>query len=269
MRVLTGVLSVALAACLVGACGGGGGSGPTVSTDPAPTADTRAFTAQFQSLHGRSDALLTTDFHWVDPGPTPHSYPLGFRGIYGSCRGSVCTGVMPSHLPDIPVHLSDLEAADEYEIFGSRNGVTLTNGASEEIDETGAAYGFSLEGWLDHNVFGLSRVYFHSPTDGPLGSLDGAYSFGDSTGSAPVRGSAVWDGAMLGTEAGELYIVQGDARVRVEFATMAASVAFTNIFNRGKGTSLPSMRWSELTIDSGGRFVSLRGRPPSWASVIA
>ena len=261
MRVLTRVLSVALAACLVGACGGGGGGGPTVSADPAPTGDTRTVTARFQSVHGRADTLLLTDFHWVGTGGPP---PVGgFGTIHASCRGATCTGAMPSQLPDVPVYLSDLSAADEYEIFGTLNGVTLTRGTGEEKLETGSLSERDFGGWLDHNAFGVSHGYFYDATGAYVGALIGAYSIGDASGSRPVQGSATWRGAMLGAEQSRLDTVQGDARVTVDFATAEASVAFTNILNLVRGTSLPSMRWDSLAIDSGGRFSARSGRTAS------
>ena len=261
MRVLTGVLSVAVTACLVAACGGGGGGGPAVS---APTGDTRTVSARFQAIHGRSDALLATDFHWVEPDPP--TYLRRFRGIYGSCRGAICTGVMPGQVPDVPVTLVDLAAYDRYEIFGTDNGVTLTRGTSEERDATGTVSSRSFGGWLDHNAFEVTHGYFYDATGAYFGGLIGAVSFGDASGSRPVQGSAVWDGAMVGAEAGQLDTVQGDARVSVDFATFEASVEFTNILNLARGTSLPSMRWSGLSIDSGGRFSAAADPPNSRAA---
>ena len=259
MRVLTGALSVALAAFLVTGCGGGGGGGPTVSTPTTPTqtADTRAITARFQAIHGRSDTLLSTDFYWIGAGSRGNSGTFG--GISGNCSGAVCTGVWPSQFPDIPVYLSDLSAADRYEIFGTLNGVTLTRGTSEERDATGSVSTREFGGWLEHNAFGLEHAYFYGATGTYTGGLIGAISIGDATGSRPVQGSAVWRGAMLGAEASRLDTVHGDATVTVDFATAETAVAFTNILNLARGTSLPSMRWSDLAIDSSGRFSARSG----------
>ena len=258
MRVLTGVLSVVLAACLVGACGSGGGGGPTVS---APTGDTRTVSARFQAIHGRSDALLTTDFHWIEP--EPQTYRRRFAGIFGDCQGTVCTGVIPSHLPDLPFSLSDLEAHDEYRISDTLNGVTLSRGTSEEKDGTETLSARDFGGWLDHNAYGVLHVFRHGPSGEFVGGLTAAYSFGNSSGSRPIQGSGVWQGMMRGAEAGQLDTVQGDATVTVDFATVDVSVEFTNIFNLARGTSLPSMAWSGLALGADGRFSARSGRTAS------
>lgn len=249
-------VAAGVALLFLAACGGGGGSGPTVSADPAPTGDTRTVTAQLEAIHARADTLLVTDFHWVGAGGPPPV--VGFGSIDARCRGATCTGAMPSQVEDVPVLLSDFEADDSYEIYGIHRGVSLSRGTSSARTEAGSLSSRSFGGWMDRNAFSVDHAYFYDAAGDYIGGLVGAVSIGDASGSRPVQGAAVWDGAMLGAEQRTLDTVRGDARVSVDFATSEAVVAFTNILSLGRGTSFPDIEWAGVTIGADGRFSSGR-----------
>ena len=105
----------------------------------------------------------------------------------------------------------------------------------------------------------------------PLGST-GAYddvrvvdveatAFGISahTRPDPLAGSARWEGVMVGGDVGGVVarrfnLIQGDAILEVDFASLSLDVTFANVRDVTADTERADMVWTDVPIDADGRF---------------
>ena len=206
-----------------------------------------------QGVIDRSDTLLMTELHAIDA--DAEDTFGGFTGIGTNCRGSVCDGVIPG----LAFPLSSVSPDDTYYPHVTRNGIPIVTGRSEEVAEGRIGVTNSYGGWLDHNAFFMTALNYY---DGPVsdenyaGVIAGALSFGNDTGSRPVSGSASWSGAMTGVHSGTLQGVNGDAALQMDFDSAEIDVSFTDIRNATTGALHPRMSWSDLAVNSAGRFTA-------------
>ena len=116
---------------------------------------------------------------------------------------------------------------------------------------------WALSGWLDHSVFFAENLF----DDEYAHHWNGATSHGDATGTAPVTGSATWDGVMIGVHTGHSYGVIGNAQLTADFAGSTLDVAFTDIHrpdllptDGDLPVPLEDMRFDDVPVYFGGYF---------------
>ena len=208
---------------------------------PVPTTSAQ-IGARLTGLKNGADALILTDLH------DPTFAFVGYISTY--CLATTCV------TSDGLISLWDSEFhAGEHQSVMTKNGVqTVQSRDLSTIDEGTLSVG-SYGAWMNYNAFSIEASLVEYP-DGNAEAIIVGRSFGDATGSSPVRGAATWEGVMIGEDFGFDGTVQGDASVTVDFTEIDADVSFTNVFNLDAKTAIGSMHWSNLVIGPDGRFGS-------------
>ena len=251
---------------LATACGGGGGDGkksdsggPSVAAvdwliDPAsataltgggtpPELSSNDIKARVERIRDGADTLLVTDLHYV--GVTV------VDDIDATCQGAVCVTALR------PVDLANLTfGRTEFQAVMIRHGVTLGQTRATRSEGDGIRDTLTYGAWQDHSAFSMEAWVLYEGTrdEVPSAAAVAGLSFGDTTGTRPVSGTATWTGVMAGADARFLRVIQGDAAVTVDFDAATAAVAFTDIQDLDNGVGLASMRWDGLAIASDGTF---------------
>ena len=186
--------------------------------------------------------------------------------LQASCSGAQCTvsaitGTVAYSIPDVEPFVIASPPSDPQNGVSMMTGTSFNNpvfnpstAGSGSVDGTYLTFG----GWLDDSFFG----YIIGTSQG--GTLAGlstqgvgatyAFSVGALSGSTPVSGSAQWDGAMVGSQAGDR--LQGDATLTFDFASTEMDAAFTNIQNLtaaldGLDPAVPDILWNDLPTRHG------------------
>ena len=218
-------VGVAALALVLSGCGGGGGGNVRSPTGGNMLPPVQALNRIIQS----ADSLLVSD---VVP-------PSGSR-IQADCAGTTCT--MSGEAPD--VSLSDVTT-------GLKLALTLGMEATETHRGVSLNTLSDYGGWLQYNYFAAGRGTAGT-TRYPL-----SISFGDATGSNPVRGSATWSGVMVGVDVSATRYrnrIRGDADLTIaDFADPKLDVAFTNIIDIDDSSRRRAdMTWDDVPVTSGG-----------------
>ena len=254
-------LSVGL---LLSACGGGGGSGPSLDVGGAPgdsPVTPGQVRKQFADLGETGDRLVMSDL-------------LVWYGEGGTTVGSDCssaTRCTPAtdefSLIFSPANLSAIPRDAEIQDRGTRQGVPVVeySGTSDTILEFGSLQNSvsvdyqTLGGWMDYSFFTINLWEFEQQGWQVWNSA----SVGVESRSNPVSGSAIWTGAMVGRltdghgneEPGAL--VLGDSRLTFDFARNDIDVVLTGIRSED-GTAYADLIWENIPTESG-RFASRSG----------
>ena len=243
------------AVLILSACGGGGG-GSTVMAPMAPTPQPRPdpqpaplptpaeLRTMLRGIQQRADSIVVTDSVLFPASPEYQAARL-----QAVCDGTRCSvgGGMPFTAADAPIWLHPSDGPLYPRI--ARHPTGIITAVADTVDLSVHGWG----GWLDHSYFTTEVREVRDPDRG--GALAGlsfqAYSLGDATGTAPVSGSAVWQGMMVGAyhyDEGSAHVA-GDARVTFDFASIDLDVALTNI--RDANRSHPDMIWQNMPVRQG------------------
>ena len=256
-------LSVGL---LLSACGGGGGSGPSLDVSGAPgdpPVTSSQVRTQFAELGKMADRLQMTALQvWYGPSAD--------TTVGDDCfEAARCTPATDEFgLIFTPENLSTIPRGATIQSRGTRQGVPLVeySGASNTVLEFGnlnrpnSVDYRTLGGWMDYNFFTVNLWEFER-----VGwQLWNAASAGVESGSNPVSGSAIWTGAMIGRKSHPTQVerrpgalVMGDSRLTFDFATNEIDVAFTGI-RSDDNESYPDITWDNILVQDGA-FGSSRG----------
>ena len=262
MRMLTS----AICALSLAACGGGGGD--SGSGTPAPSPESQRITAENAAILRTADTLLMSDIYTAFAPPasgiyTPSNQPV-FDGITTRCSGETCIVSVPPTGQYGPVDLSELSTFDTYELTGYRGDLPIFYGRSSDTTATTRQSEHGFGSWLDHSGFAVPVVNASNDSGAGYAAFS-ALSYGNDSGSRPLGGTASWAGAMEGFKAvpgrsssvgRDFQNVSGDARVTVDFFDATADVAFTGIVNRHTRRSEAPMYWTDLGINHTGRFAA-------------
>ena len=208
---------------------------------PVPTTSAQ-IGARLTGLKNGADTLILTDLH--DP-------TFAFVGnISTYCRATTCV------TSDGLISFWDSEFdTGEHQAVMTINGVQTVQSRDLSTNDEGTLSVGSYGAWMNYNAFSIEASLVEYP-DGSAEAIIVGWSFGDATGSPPVRGAATWEGAMIGADLGFGGTIQGDASITVDFAEIDADVSFTNVFDLDAKTAIDSMHWSNLAIGADGRFGS-------------
>ena len=243
-----------LAALTLGACGGGGSGGsvsqPVGDTKPITDATggtpTSLSSAQIQAIVearlAAADSLLLTDFFAVGIG----------RFAASSCTGAVCTAGRAN------IDLSAVEEDDPistYESILTKHGVNIFQAAGSEVVDGMQTESVGYGGWTDHGFFWLLATEAE-----PEAAVYFAGAAGDSTGTAPVSGSATWRGIMVGYESVRDEGHQGDATLTANFAASNIDVAFTNVRDIETGAVRSGFSFNDVPLSGAGFASRANGR---------
>ena len=230
------LLAVAAAGSVALLLSGCGGDGP-----PAPQ-------HAMDRVIASADTLLVSDL-LVSTG-------LGEFRIRSDCAGTDCTFRGPG-LEAEDVSLSDLtdRSGDDWPAAAETSrGIPLAREVSFGTADGLAGAGDAWAGWLGHSLFIVGHA---SLADAGYGSdrLAVSVSVGDATGHDPVRGSASWEGVMVGVDMApsRFGTVRGDADITIgDFAAPKLDVAFTRIRDVDTGRRRNDMRWHDVPMSGGG-----------------
>ena len=254
MKRFTAVLFTAI---LLAGCGGGGGGGSGGSARPEPTTPPPlpSFAETVNQIVQQSDTMISSDLFGQ------------FQGeLYlaeASCGRISCTYNLGFGYTS-EIDLRDLrdEGLDPelgYTRVGEQNGIPIGRGAGRS-ESFGVITDFEgYGGWLTHSVFDYEIATVVRGSIGDVnvrGMIFGAgYSIGNDTGSRPT-GSAIWRGTMVGGTIvnGPPQFIRGDATVTYDVAGNDLDVEFTNTRIIGTNARFQDMRWSNLSVDSSGKF---------------
>lgn len=251
-------LSVGL---LLSACGGGGGSGPSLDvggTPGDPLVTSSQVRTQFAEIGQKADRLDMTDLRvWYGPSAGTTSG----AECYSAVR---CTpGTDEFELIFTPANLSTIPPNADIQARGTRQGVPIVeySGTSSTVLEFGSLNRPNsvdyriLGGWMDYSFF-TTNLWEFEPTGWQIWN---AASSGVESGSNPVSGSATWTGAMVGRQGYEQpgALVTGASRLTFDFATNELDVALTEI-QADDGTAYADLTWENISTENG-RFVSRSG----------
>ncbi len=243
-----GVLAVLM---MVSGCSGGSGMLP-------PLPDQSAILSMIQNINERADSFLTTDEILFSERPG------------GSGRiETICDYTRCQHFWPVVTYTYTVETARQkgrliagipgmpHDNIHRHGGIVLSTFVHGPFRGDAWETVYGLGGWMDYNYF-TTRLHEFAHRDRPdleLGSRLVAYSIGDATGTNPVTGSAVWQGAMVGraTTAPERFgrPVIGNAMLTFDFADIDLDVAFTQVRDADGTRSHPDIRWEGLTVQQG------------------
>ena len=273
------MIAVALPVMLLMACGGGGGGGGTAAVSPttppinmpgtgdpnmpdpvtlpgyavdassartaiggvSPTSMTE--TAIVSAIQSRATAA--NRFEFSNFGPAANAVNITCTNN-SSCSGTVpdvenltfsLTGIDDLSLVD-DMGLMDFDS-DTQSVMVDRN-VTVIQSQAYARQSDGTQLTFqTYGGWLADSVFGVELL--DVTESGTPTSLFASFSFGKEAGSNPTgSGEVHWDGVMVGALIGTRDIVQGDARVTVNFRLTSndGTIGFDNIKNLNTGADV-------------------------------
>ena len=249
-------IALALAALALAACGGGGGGSgdgmtsihmaPELPTekpfeDVAPIISASGGTPldlpsaqisrELQSLVDNADTLLTT-----------RAYLAGYGYADRTCQGVQCT------VAGQTIDLRSVDIGDaSLDAVMTKHNVSIMQGASAEEFAQGATNSYVYGGWMEHNAFFLVADVYSEERETTGGALFAA-TFGKSTGSVPVRGSATWEGVMVGVDISREEGHQGDAIFTVDFGGANIDAAFTNVHEIETGAGRPSIYFDDVPM---------------------
>ena len=260
---LTGLL-------VVGACGGGGGDGPTTTEPPTitePPRDERI--VRLEGIVERADSLFISGENYLITTPPLPRYAIRFRPSFcgqGSCFmiEETASGAAPYDYT-LEQHLANLgfdaeEIDDTVFTLGQRDGMdTLVHSSTDTLTDAGSTYDLTFEEygfWGDH---GFASIFLNttSDTSGAGDSQIGrAVAFGDLTGSRPSvagGGSATWSGPAEAFDTafhdrweGTATITMPDLTgVRVDVDIVIEGLSIT-----------PASAWNDIIVGSDGEFDS-------------
>lgn len=210
-----------------------------------------------------------------------------------SCRATECTyndgGIGGG--PPVPTYYVALAESDEPFLFDwEREVYHKKEGPGEELrgpgiitprfrqvyidfvsrnHQAGRKYGMMLgvaQGSPSHVYYGIwltdSMVFGKHTNVEPFPTTQVYYeSLGNSTGSAPLE-SAVWKGQMIGASL-QANPVQGDATLTFDFGSTTLDILFHNVHNLATGGAFRDMSWSDVSVDSTGKFSANHGESGS------
>ena len=215
---------------------------PAQQPDLLPTpAELRAM---LRGIQQQADSVVVTDSVLFPVSPEYQAARL-----QAVCDGTQCNvgGGTPFTAADAPIWLHPSDGPLYPRI--ARHSTGIITAATDTVDLSVHGWG----GWLDHSYFTTEVREVRDPDRG--GVLAGlsfqAYSLGNATGTAPVSGSAVWQGMMVGAyhyDEGSAHVA-GDARVTFDFANVDLDVALTNI--RDANRAHPDMIWQNMPVRQG------------------
>lgn len=177
---------MALTAAILTGCGGGGQQ--LAPNEPNP--ESLRISSEIKRITRGSDTLLMTGYDAESPSPSRNANFL--QGINARCQGSVCTSAFPAGSRVRTVRLSDFPTHDNYKLGGDIAGIPWGYGWGTKTDGTATIELVSYGGWMNHGQFWIDFMFFYrgdsSDADNWIGSLVGATSTGNDTGSQPVSG---------------------------------------------------------------------------------
>ena len=260
-------------ACLVTpslvACGGGGDA-HIRGIDPAEArtlfpGSTRldktgaVVRSEVGKLLGEVVASSNEAFHMGDVFNT-----LGFPRVTSECHGDTCTlDFGRDRRLELTIEGLDLGGQQEDDISAvmAYRGVSIAHGGGElefrlpdsVLDLDVYSYG----GWMEYNVFAVRELAATTEALQGAGYHGWSSGIGSNTAPAASGGSAIWSGVMVGMDHegdGQGNVIQGDAGVTVDFDSLEADVAFTNVHDLTAGTSREGNTWNDVPITGQGTF---------------
>lgn len=267
-RIRTSLVLACLVTPLLVACGGGGGStsGTLRDVDPAKARDlfdgSTSLDKTGETVRDEVGKLLVKindsenrAFHLGDVFNT-----FGLSKLTPKCSEDTCTlnfggdrrleitiGTLglSGHRPD------DIRAVMEY------RGVSISDGKGRLPLGDAHLDVYSYGGWMEYNAFAVRKLAATAE------ALEGAgyhgWSSGIGSNSRPIEsgGSGVWSGVMVGMDhegEGRGNVIQGDAKVMVDFGSMDADVAFEAVHDLRTGTERNGNTWNNVPITDQGTF---------------
>ena len=206
------------------------------------------------ALHVTDAPLFTTGVVDLISDPLPER-------VTSRCIGSGCTVTVKGvSVPLTPDNLffgdEDIRAMMVHRQIPLAHGTASGTRLGVDLDV------YSYGGWMRHNVFGVHELVMMPGVLGSIGLYYGM-SNGIASNTAPTGGSAHWSGVMVGMDnAGRDRgnVIQGNAGIKVDFDTLDADVAFTNVHDLTVGTARNGNIWNDAPITSRGTFSGTNGR---------
>ena len=226
-------------------------------TAPANMSETAIVTAI------QTRATAATRFEFSDFGPTANMVDVTCTNSSKSCVTDSITNV--GALTFSLAGIEDLSLVDETGLmdFDSETqavmvdrSVTVIQSQSYARQSDGTQLTFqTYGGWLDDSVFGIELL--DVTESGTTTNRFASFSFGEESGSNPSGSGMVhWDGVMVGALIGTGELVQGDARVTVDFTVTQTDgeIAFSNIKNLNTGVDVSAIEgrfgWTDGVFSS-------------------
>ena len=264
-RIRTSLVLACLVTPLLVACGGGGdtlrdvdpakardlfpGSTSLDKTGEVVWAEVGALLVEVAESENRAlhlgDVFNTFDL----PKLTPKCSDKGVCTLdFGEDRRldiTISTLGLSVHRPD------DIRAVMEY------RGVSISDGKGRLKLGDAHLDVYSYGGWMEYNAFAVRELAATAE------ALEGAgyhgWSSGIGSNSRPIEsgGIGVWSGVMVGMDhegKDRGNVIQGNAEVRVDFGSMDADVAFTDVHDLRAGTERVGNTWNGVPITDQGTF---------------
>lgn len=236
----TRILAALAAASFMTACGGDGGELDRSAGGPQPV---------LAEAHA-------TGWLLVDTGP-----PAGVQQALTDCSDTACTVSLSGGL------------SQDVDLGALKQRATAAAAAARDVEDSNGIRAARLAVELDNLQFdalGVWGDYNLAATGTGTATILGAplrfaipVSLGQSAGTDPVSGSAMWSGRMVGVKHGNAGFggeVRGDAEMRVDFAGANLDLDFTNIVDEASGApGGDDMVWRDVPMRDGS-FSTADGR---------
>ena len=226
------VCAALFAACILTACGGGGGSGPEQPiNNTSPIRD---------AIGGGPLALGNAQIRQALAAIQGKHDHLNISDSVAVCHSTGCRA-----LNNVTIYLSDFQLENgTYEPVMTRHGFNVFQGANRItfLGDSGTYQTYG--GWGSYTLFA------------GFASGDSAFAgiAGNDTGSRPVGGSATWTGVMVGGDFGRGEAFQGDASLNANFSAAHMNIVFTNIHEVTSGNRRRDISFGNVPFTSDGFY---------------
>jgi transferrin binding protein len=232
-------LAALVAAGILSACGGGGGSGGTRPGDPVPVNGNQQLATLGQ---------IPASDHHIDFTQQTTETPAGL-GSFDALNAAVTPEVSLTNAPTIRVAIPDLGIDDVFgaaETTSSVAGFFRVDTASVESGGTRRTVTYIVPDADSSNPYKLqfSSLGVWDSADAATGQISNALAFSVGTrtlgSDIPTTGTANYFGAMLGiaVEGTSQYSVAGNASALADFGARSVSVQTTNTVRTDRATGL-------------------------------
>ena len=229
------------AACILGACMGGGGSS-RVPEVPPPTPEELAI-QDYVRIASNANLLLSTDrINWVPGRTEPERVSVECKGLYCSVgytlflRANKVFRLLPEETSVLP------------DTNGINTGVEHVVGSFHDLH--------SYAGWMEHSFFASTVVLYKHDTDPDQGVIQTYGTIaGNATNTNPET-EATWTGFATARDhniATDLEsVVTGDASISVSISEQVlANVYLTGMTNTTTGQAYADMIYENMPVTDG------------------